>query len=84
MTREQTIHFQKIYFKRKKLIEVKEENFIVDRSFVDVASYWLVRECDNNLEIANELINEAKILSKSYDLHFYFPYGLISFEDDGY
>jgi nicotinamide riboside kinase len=84
MTKEQTRHFQRIYFQKKIEIESNKKNIIVDRSFADVASYWLVRECDNNISIAGELIDKACRLSKEYDLHFYFPYGIIPFEDDGY
>jgi nicotinamide riboside kinase len=86
MTDAQRITFQKLYFQKKKEQELEKNNFIVDRSFVDVASYWLVRECKNDIALANEndLLLKSKALSMEYDVHFYFPYGVIPFEADGY
>jgi nicotinamide riboside kinase len=84
MTKEQTREFQKICFRTKKEIELGKDNFIVDRSFIDVASYWLVREWDYDMNNAKNLIDESRILAWQYDLHFYFPYGIIPFEADGY
>lgn len=86
MTDTQRMTFQKLYFQKKKEQELEKNNFIVDRSFVDVASYWLVRECKNDISLANknDLLVESKELSMKYDIHFYFPYGIIPFEADGY
>jgi nicotinamide riboside kinase len=84
MTKEQTIFFQKLYFEKKQKTESNAVDFIVDRSFVDVASYWLVRDCNNDISLAKEIIDDACKFSKKYDLHFYFPHGIIPFEDDGY
>ena len=84
MTKFQTKQFQEIYFQKKIKNEIDKDNIIVDRSFVDVASYWLIRECENNVALAGKLIEDSCKQSKKYDLHFYFPYGIIPFEDDGY
>jgi len=86
MTDTQRMTFQKLYFRKKKEQELEKDNFIVDRSFVDVASYWLVRECKNDISLANEnnLLIQSKEFSTRYDIHFYFPYGIIPFEADGY
>jgi len=84
MTKEQKKYFQQIYLEKKIDLESNRNNIIVDRSFVDVASYWLVRECDNDISLAGKLVDDASRLTKKYDLHFYFPYGIIPFEDDGY
>ena len=86
MTDAQRMTFQKLYFEKKKEQELEKDNFIVDRSFVDVASYWLVRECKNDISLANEnnLLLQSKKFSMRYDMHFYFPYGIIPFEADGY
>lgn len=86
MTDAQRITFQKLYFQKKKEQEFEKDNFIVDRSFVDVASYWLVRECKNDISFANknDLLMKSKAFSTEYDIHFYFPYGIIPFEADGY
>ena len=86
MTDSERIAFQKLYFQKKREQELGKDNFIVDRSFVDVASYWLVRECKSNVSLANEndLLIKSKVFSMKYDIHFYFPFGLIPFESDGY
>lgn len=84
MSNEQRKKFQYIYFEKKCQGEKNKSNFITDRSFVDVASYWLVRECNYNLLMAEELLTKSETLSKKYDLHFYFPYGIIPFQPDGY
>lgn len=84
MTNTETIAFQKLYFQKKRDDELGKDNFIVDRSFVDVASYWLIRECKNDFSLAKDLVMKSKVLSMKYDIHFYFPYGIIPFKSDGY
>ena len=84
MNIEQTQIFELRYFDLKKENETNNSNFITDRSFVDGASYWLNRDCANDLSLANSFINKSCRLSLQYDLHFYFPYGIIPFEGDGY
>jgi len=86
MTDAQRMTFQKLYFQKKQEQELNKDNFIVDRSFVDVASYWLIRECKNDISIANknDLLIKSKAFSMKYDMHFHFPYGIIPFEADGY
>jgi nicotinamide riboside kinase len=84
MPKDEVVLFQKLYFERKIKMEFDVEDIIVDRSFVDVASYWLVRDCENQLDRAKNLVDESYSYSMKYDLHFYFPYGIIPFVDDGY
>lgn len=85
MTREQNREFQILYFKKKKKMENNLENFLVERSFVDVAAYWLIRDTyDLGIEEQDKLIFPCYEESKKYDLHIYLPFGLIPFEDDGY
>jgi nicotinamide riboside kinase len=84
MTKQQRIDFQKFYFEKKKELESNIDNYITDRSFVDVASYWFIRDLNGKQSPKDKIIEEARIISKSYDLHFYFPYGIIPFDNDGY
>lgn len=85
MTKAQLQKFQLLYLDRKLLLEKDKGSFLVERSFVDIAAYWIERdstEAPNN--ITELLIEECKNQSKNYDLHVYFPFGVIPFEEDGY
>lgn len=84
MTKDEIKDFQLKYFEIKKEIEHNEESFITDRSFIDVASYWLVRDKDFDNKKGDDLIEECKTLATTYDYHFYFPTGIIPFHNDGW
>lgn len=85
MTREQNREFQMLYFIKKKKMENNLDDFLVERSFVDIAAYWLIRDTyDLNIDEQNKLLLPCYEESKKYDLHIYLPFGLIPFEDDGY
>lgn len=85
MNRYQTREYQISYFKNKISSEANQSEFITDRSYIDIAAYWLIRDTfDTSESEQNRLLNPCKILSKKYDLHFYLPFGLIKFEKDGY
>jgi len=87
MTQAESKIFQIKYFQKKKKLEDGANNYITDRSFVDIAAYWTIRDTsdnDKNSEESHELMNECQLLSKNYDFHFYLPFGLFPFESDGY
>jgi nicotinamide riboside kinase len=85
MTTRQTMMFQTQYFYRKKKIENEQSNFITDRSFIDIAAYWFIRDSINEpRKIQNKLIDLCKIENQKYDFLIYLPFGLIEFENDGY
>jgi len=85
MTKQDIIEFQREYVSTKSEMENLEDNFITDRSFVDCASYWLIRDTfDMDASIQNTLISECYIQALKYDLHIYLPFGIIPFESDGY
>ncbi|NUQ77828.1 MAG: AAA family ATPase [Polyangiaceae bacterium] len=84
MSRDQLRTFQLRYFSRKQQIEQNQDHYVTDRSFVDVAAYWVQRD---TLEIPaerNRLVLPCLGEAKKYDIHFYIPYGSIDFEPDGY
>ena len=77
--------FQLFYFDRKVMLENKKESFLVERSFVDIAAYWIERDSDGaSRNVTQKLLKECKAQSLKYDLHVYFPFGIIPFEEDGY
>ena len=85
MNRHQTKEYQIKYFKNKLISEANQSQFITDRSYIDIAAYWLVRDTfDTSESEQNILLKPCKMLSKKYDIHFYLPFGLIEFERDGY
>ena len=85
MTPNQTREFQRAYFAQKLENERNVNSFLTDRSYVDVAAYWVVRDTAGlNSEIQNELTIPCQHEVKKYDLHVYFPFGLVPFASDGY
>ena len=85
MTREQLRVFQRRYFDRKLALESSFGSLITDRSFVDVAAYWLVRDAfDLPVDQRMPLVQQCRTEAARYDLHIYVPFGQIPFEHDGY
>jgi nicotinamide riboside kinase len=75
--------FQRLYLDRKLAQEQAETEFITDRSFVDVAAYWIEY---NGLEVQcrDDFIERCRESSVQYDAHFYFPVGLLPLHADGF
>ncbi len=84
MSRDQLRAFQLRYFYRKQQIEQDQDQFVTDRSFVDVAAYWAQRDTLDMPEEQARLVLPCLSEAKKYDVHFYIAYGSINFESDGY
>jgi nicotinamide riboside kinase len=85
MTREQLREFQLLYLERKLAIEAQLSSLITERSTVDVAAYWLVRDGFDLPPITRDpYIEKCRIHALSYDLHVYLPFGVLPFVFDGY
>ncbi len=85
MSRKEMRKFQECYFEQKSVNEANRENYLVDRSFVDVAAYWLIRDgFDLPLSKQKEFEGKCRKLAENYDLHIHFPFGQIPFDSDGY
>jgi nicotinamide riboside kinase len=77
--------FQMCYFSQKKQLEKNRDSYIVERSFIDIAVYWILRDAKYKNEFIQQKVVEAcKTESKRYDLHIFLPFGIIPFENDGY
>jgi nicotinamide riboside kinase len=77
--------FQQDYFKRKIELESTRASFCCDRSFVDIAAFWLERDAINETEDRRAgLANSCRAHALQYDIHVFCPFGVIPFEDDGY
>ncbi|MBP3955335.1 ATP-binding protein [Gemmata sp. G18] len=85
MKPDETRSFQQAYFLRKRTIERDVVSFITDRSFVDVAAYWAVRDTAGmGQDERDELVTQCRQEAAKYDLHVYLPFGSIPFVSDGY
>jgi nicotinamide riboside kinase len=80
MSKEQGVDFQLAYFERKLSLEDPHESYITDRSFVDVAAYWI----EYTGLPDDKFVSRCRDESRRYDIHIYFPPDLIRFEGDGY
>lgn len=84
MDETQRMLFQMLYFTAKLSAESARSQFITDRSFVDVAAYWTVRDADGMDDYLNYILDTpCRALAQNYDLHIYLPMGTLPFEHDG-
>jgi nicotinamide riboside kinase len=85
MSRTDLRRFQELYLEQKSNNERSRERFLADRSYVDVAAYWLVRDSfDLPLSKQQSFERRCRELARGYDLHIHFPFGQIPFASDGY
>jgi predicted ATPase len=85
MSMQQQKEYQLRYYRKKIEKEENLDNYITDRSFVDIAAYWLTRDTfDQSVQEQELLISPCKKLAMKYDYTFYLPSGSIEFEKDGY
>lgn len=85
MSTQDRIRFQRLYLERKLLLENGEDGYLTDRSFIDVAAYWLeVDAASTEASDVGSYVECCRKAANRYDIHFYFPFGLFQFEADGY
>jgi nicotinamide riboside kinase len=82
MTQTETAAFQREYFERKLALEHAEDAFLTERSFVDVAAYWVERDSPGDTD--GPFVAACHQAVARYDLHIYCPWGVIPFAGDGY
>jgi nicotinamide riboside kinase len=75
--------FQYQYFARKIEREFDKNCYLADRSFVDLAAYWL-EYTGQKVGKEDDFVRKCRMEVARYDFHFYFPSGIIDFERDGY
>jgi predicted ATPase len=77
--------FQQLYLARKLELETGKDNYLTDRSFVDVAAYWIERDArDLPPSEYDGLVETCRSAADRYDLHVFLPFGVIPFKSDGY
>jgi nicotinamide riboside kinase len=85
MRRDELLQFQREYLALKQQMEGERDRYLTDRSFVDVAAYWLRRDAiELGPEQREELVEVCRVAAQRYDLHVYCPFGVVEFKPDGY
>jgi nicotinamide riboside kinase len=85
MSLEKLQEFQMRYFSQKKQLEKDIDFYLTERSFIDIAVYWILRDAKYEKESTKQKVIEmCKIESERYNLHIFLPFGIIPFEKDGY
>ncbi|MGI5143924.1 AAA family ATPase [Streptomyces sp. CA-106110] len=86
MSREEARYFQLAYYIQKESDERKcREGFITERSFVDVAAYWIERDTHDRSHFEKMmLIDPCAENARAYDIHIYLSFGSIPFYPDGW
>lgn len=77
------IRFQFAYLERKLALESGHESFFTDRSFVDLAAYWL-QYTGRTLADGDEYVARCRSEVGRYGAHFYFPSELLPLKADGW
>jgi nicotinamide riboside kinase len=78
--------FQIKYLGEKIKSEQAADNYITEHSFVDVASYWIIRDSKTEPDSPQneEFVQTCRAQAARYDLHIYLPHGVLPFKADGY
>ncbi|MFD3627323.1 AAA family ATPase [Streptomyces sp. NPDC058698] len=86
MTREESRYFQLAYYVQKEADERRtKESFITERSFVDVAAYWIERDTYDRSDFEQRiLVDPCAEAARTYDIHIYLPFGGVPFSPDGW
>lgn len=82
-TPEEMRKFQWRILEEKQAKEAKAASFITDRSYLDLAAYWLARVNKIDQETASYL-NACIAAAARYTTHIYLPLGRIPFKNDGF
>jgi nicotinamide riboside kinase len=83
MSAVERLRFQHSYLDRKLALEVGRDEYFTDRSFVDLAAYWL-EYTGGSLPTEDEYVKRCKQAVTRYNAHIYFPVGLLPLELDGW
>lgn len=82
---EKYILFQEDYLAKKIELEKDLNSFCAERSYIDILAYAIAGSAiDENKAKHNNLYHLCKKYTSTYVMHFYFPFGLIPFQKDGY
>jgi len=76
--------FQWELLEKKISLESNLGSFITDRSTVDMAAYWIVRDTVGGIDTEDEkYMKECHTYALKYDVHIHLPFGKIPFTNDG-
>src|SRR5262245_57339828 len=85
MNSDELTEFQKRFVQQKTDHEAGSDNFITEHSYVDCASYWVIRDqaADPRASREDELTARCRRLAGQYAVHILLPFGGIPFQADG-
>ncbi|MCK4623340.1 MAG: ATP-binding protein [Desulfuromonadales bacterium] len=76
--------FQWTLLEKKTLQESSHVSYVTDRSTVDMAAYWIVRDTKGPLDTEGEkYLTKCREIASKYDFHIHLPFGAIPFVSDG-
>ncbi len=75
--------FQWRVLEEKQRSESKLASFITDRSYLDLAAYWVTRHNEHDQETA-DYIDRCIEAAATYTTHIFLPYGRIPFSEDSF
>jgi len=76
--------FQWLLLEKKIDLESCLSSSISDRSTVDMAAYWIVRDAKGSLDAEGEIyLAKCREFALMYDFHVHLPFGAIPFVNDG-
>jgi len=85
MTKQELQIFQRTYIQEKLRVEEAMTNFCVDRTFVDIAAFWICRDAPRGGALfEDEVVALCRSKAANYTLHVFLPFGVIPFQSDGY
>jgi nicotinamide riboside kinase len=82
MSRDSRRAFQVRYLAQKRSNEDGQERYLTERSFVDIAAFWIDTSTDPT-DVYSEFVRTCETEARRYDLHIYLPAGVIPLETDG-
>lgn len=76
--------FQWTLLEKKIQQENEVKSYITDRSTVDMASYWIIRDTKGDIDTEGEkYLSECRSYAETFDVHIHLPFGKIPFIEDG-
>lgn len=85
MSKNDLQNFQRQFIREKIQSEDRLTDFCVDRTFVDIAAYWICRDAPRGEgQFTDDIVELCRSKAKDYSLHVYLPFGGVPFQSDGY
>jgi len=77
------LDFQTEIYSEKYRHEFGKTKYVTDRSYLDLAAYYAIRESELG-KVSASYVESCILMARSFDLHIHLPFGRLAFEEDGY